>query len=173
MDDLLSPPLARWDGLHLALDLVRVERLLNEFLSTREELRDLSLRGEGDALAAEVTVVWKGVPARVGLEVAEIRLRHRHIGFRMRRLRALGGVPVPRSAVELALKAFDSSLLKVFSGHGIVVVDLRQWLPEELTLEVLTVQGTSRSLHIWFGSGSLRNLPGKGPRLLPADTEFD
>jgi len=91
----------------------------------------------------------------------------------MRRLRALGGIPVPRSAVELALRAFNSPLLKVFSGHGIVVVDLRQWLPEELMLEVLTVQGTSRSLHIWFGSGSLANLPGKGPHLLPADTVSD
>jgi hypothetical protein len=91
----------------------------------------------------------------------------------MRRLRALGGIPVPRSAVELALKAFDSPLLKVFSGQGIVVVDLRQWLPEELMLRVLTVQGTSRSLHVWFGSGGLRELPGRGPRLLPAETEQD
>jgi hypothetical protein len=169
--NLLSPPLARWDGLHLALDLGLLERHLNELLSAREDIRDLSLRGEGDALAAEVTVVWKGVPARVGIELAEIRLRHRHIGFRMRRLRALGGIPVPRSAVELALHAFDSPLLKVFPGHGIVVVDLRQWLPEELMLEVVTVQGTARSLHIWFGPGSLANLPQMGPRLLPADTD--
>ena len=86
VDDLLSPPLARWDGLHLALDLDRVERHVDELLSAREDLRDLSLRGEGDALAAEVTILWKGIPARVGIELAEIRLRHRHIGFRMRRL---------------------------------------------------------------------------------------
>jgi hypothetical protein len=52
-----------------------------------------------------------------------------------------------------------------------VVADLREWLPEELRLEVLTVQGTRRSLHVWFGSGSLANLPQKGPRLLPAATE--
>jgi hypothetical protein len=153
------------------LDLGLLERHVNEVLTARQDLRDLTLRGEGDAIAAEVTVVWKGVPVLVGIELAEIRLRHRHIGFRMRRLRALGGVPVPRSAVELALQAFDSPLLNVFSGQGIVVVDLRQWLPVELVLEVLTVQGTSRSLHVWFGSGSLRNLPGKGPALLPAETD--
>lgn len=173
MEDLLSPPLARWDGLHLALDLGLLERHLNELLSKREDLRDLSLRGEGDALAAEVTVVWKGIPARVGIELAEIRLRYRHLGFRMRRLRALGGIPVPRAAIELALRAFESSLLRVFSGHGIVVVDLRQWLPEELMLRILTVQGSARSLHVWFGSGGLRELPGRGPRLLPAETEKD
>ena len=173
VNDLLSPPLARWDGLHLVLDLGLVERHLNELLSAREDLRDLALEGEGDGLAAEATVVWRGVPARVGLEVAEIRLRHRHIGFRMRKIRALGGLPVPRTAVELALTSLNSSLLSVFSGHGIVVVDLRRWLPEELMLEVLTVQGTTRSLHLWFGPGSLANLPGQGPRLLPAETETD
>ncbi len=171
MDDLLSPPLARWDGLHLALDLGLFERHLNEQLSTRDNIRDLDLTGEGDALAAEVTVVWKGVPARVGIELAEIRLRFRHIGFRMRRPRALAGIPVPRTAVELALQALDSPLLSVFPGQGIVVVDLRQWLPEELMLEVLTVQGTARNLHVWFGPGSLRNLPGRGPALLPAATD--
>jgi hypothetical protein len=168
VDDLFSPPLARWDGLHLVLDLRLLERQLNQVLSARDDLRNLSLRGAGDALAAEATVVWKGVPARVGLEIAEIRLRYRHLGFRMRRLRALGGVPVPRSAVEVALKAFDSPHLKVLVGQGIVVIDLRPWLPDELSLEVLTVQGTSRALHVWFGSGSLANVPGKGPRLLPA-----
>jgi hypothetical protein len=169
VNDLLAPPLARWDGLHLALDLRHVGRHLNDLLAQRDDLRDLALRGRGDALAAEVTVVWKGVPARIGLELAEIRLRHRHIGFRMRRLRALRGIPVPRSAVELALKALASPLLSVFSGQGIVVVDLRRWLPDELVLDILTVQGTARTLHVWFGAGSLANLPGRGPRLLPAE----
>ena len=173
MTDSLSPPLARWDGLHLVLDLDHVERHLNESIAARDELRDLSLRGEGDALGAEVTVVWKGVPARVGLEVAEIRLRHRHLGFRLRKIRALGGIPVPRTAVTLALQALKNPILSVFSGDGILVADLREWLPQELRLEVLTVQGTRRSLHLWFGSGSLANLPGKGPRLLPAKTETD
>jgi hypothetical protein len=170
---LLSSPLARWDGLHLAIDLDHVERLAGEFLSSRDELRDLALDGKGDALAAEVTVLWKGVPARVGLEAAEIRLRHRHLGLRLRKIRALGGVPVPKSAVMLALHALDNPSLKVFLGHGIVVVDLRRWLPEELKLEVLTVQGTRRSLHLWFGSGSLANLPQTGPQLLPGVTDSD
>jgi hypothetical protein len=89
----------------------------------------------------------------------------------MRRIRALGGVRVPRAAVALALQALKNPMLSVFPGDGIVVADLREWLPEELRLEVLTVQGTRRSLHVWFGSGSLANLPQKGPRLLPAATE--
>ena len=124
-------------------------------------------------MAAEFTVVWKGLPARVGMEIAEIRLRHRHIGFRMRRLRALGGIPVPRAAVELGLRSIESAVLSVFSGEGIVVIDLREWLPQELDLRVVTVQGTARSLHLWFGPGGLSDIPYRGPRQLPAGAEVD
>ena len=170
MTVLLSPPLARWDGLHLTLDLDRVERLADELLSSRGQLRDLTLNGSGDALTAGVTVFWKGVPARVGLEVAEIRLRHRHLGLRLRKIRALGGVPVPKAAVIRALEALDHPILSVYAAERIVVADLRHWLPEELDLEILTVQATRRSVHVWFGPGSLKGLPGKGPRLLPAET---
>jgi hypothetical protein len=173
VNDLLTPPLARWDGLHLAIDLDHVERLANEFLSSRQGLRDLSLKGIGDALTAEVSVIWKGVPARVGLEVAEIRLRHRYLGLRLRKIRALGGVPVPKAAVLLALQALDNPTLRIFHGDRIVVADLHEWLPEGLTLEVLTVQATRRRLHVWFGAGSLASLPDRGPRLLPASTESD
>jgi hypothetical protein len=170
VSELFSPPLARWDGLHLVLDLPLVERHLNDILARNERFRDLRLTGEGDALAAEITIMRKGIPARVGLELAEIRLRHRHLGLRMRRLRALGGIPVPRAAVELALRALDSPLVTVFPGQGIVVVDLRRWLPDEVSLQVLTVQGTARTLSVWFGPGGLSDLPGRGPKRLPAET---
>ena len=173
IDYLLSPPLARWDGLHLTLDLARVERHLNELLSSSAAIGDFSLRGEGDALAAEAMVAWKGIPARVGLELAEIRLRYRHLGFRMRKLRALGGVPVPRAAVEVALRSLESPLLRVFPGQGIVVIDLRKWLPEELHLRILTVQGTARSLAVWLAPGRLDELPDRGPRRLPAEIDSD
>jgi hypothetical protein len=171
--DPLSPPLARWDGLHLVLDLQRVERHLNHLLAGADSIGDLRLGGAGDTVAVEATVVWKGVTARVSIELAEIRLHHRHLGFRMRRLRALGGLPVPRAAVEHALKALESPILTVYSGEGIVVIDLRRWLPAELAVRVVTVQAMARSLHLWFGAGELVEVPARGRDLLPADTGSD
>ena len=150
------------------MDLERAEHHVGRALAGSDRMRDLRLRGAGDALEAEVTVLWKGVAARVGLELAEIRLHHRHIGFRMRRLRALGGVPVPRAAVEVALQSLDSPILRVFRGDGIVVIDLRRWLPTQLEVNVVTVQATLRSLHVWFGPGRLDELPGRGPARLPS-----
>ncbi|MEJ2190424.1 MAG: hypothetical protein P8Y93_13650 [Acidobacteriota bacterium] len=86
----------------------------------------------------------------------------------MRKLRALSGVPVPRAAVELGLISLESPLLSVFRGQGIVVVDLRSWLPVELDVEIVTVQATARSMHVWFGPGQLQEIPGRGRRQLPA-----
>jgi hypothetical protein len=85
----------------------------------------------------------------------------------MRRLRVYGGLPVPRAAVEAILDGIDNEIVTVFKGQGIVVVDLRRWLPSELDLKIVTVQATDSSLHLWFGAGGLRDLPGRAPPALP------
>jgi hypothetical protein len=164
----MSGPLARWDGLHLVVDLELTERHLNRALAGNRRIRDLRLRGAGDALEAEITVMWKGIHARVGLQLAEIRLHRRHIGFRMRQVRALGDFPVPRAAIELGLRSLDTSFVRVFQGQGIVVIDLRRWLPGEIEVNVVTVQATRRSLHVWFGPGRLIDLPTGDQSRLPA-----
>lgn len=158
---LTSRSLARWDGLHLVLDLVLVEEHLVQLLADVKQVEGLALAAAGDALDVSVTVKWKGVRSRVALELAELRLRHRHLGFRMRKLRVYGGLPVPRAAVEAILQSINNELITVFRGQGIVVVDLRKWLPPELDLKIVTVQATGSSLHLWFGAGGLRDLPGR------------
>ena len=161
MTTTLTPrTLARWDGLHLVLDLVLVEEHLVRLLADVERIEGIALAAAGDALNVSATVRWKGVRSRVALELAELRLRHRHLGFRMRKLRVYGGLPVPRAAVEAILEGIDHDLITVFRGQGIVVVDLRRWLPPELDLKIVTVQATESSLHLWFGAGGLRDLPG-------------
>jgi hypothetical protein len=153
--------LARWDGLHLVLDLVLVEEHLVRLLAGVDRIDGLALSAAGDAVDVSGTVKWKGVRSRVAVELAEIRLRHRHLGFRMRKLRVYGGVPVPRAAVEAILDGIDSDLITVYRGQGIVVVDLRRWLPPELDLKIVTVQATEGSIHLWFGAGGLRDVPGR------------
>jgi hypothetical protein len=163
MTTTLTPrSLARWDGLHLVLDLVLVEEHLVRLLADVEQIEGLALSAAGDALDVSATVKWKGVRSRVAVEIAELRLRHRHLGFRMRKLRVYGGVPVPRAAVEAILDGIDNELVTVFRGQGILVLDLRRWLPSELDLKIVTVQATESSLHLWFGAGGLRDLPGHG-----------
>ena len=161
-------PLLRWDGLHLVVDLRILERHVVDLMNRTDMVSDLALEGWDDAIRVLATVVWKGLSSRIAIDLAEIRLKRRFLGLRMRRPRALGGVPVPRAAVEAAIKSADAEGVTVFRGEGIVVVDLRKWLPPEVDLSVLTVQATRRSLHIWFGPGKLEDVPHRPKAALPA-----
>ena len=164
---LLLTPLVRWDGLHLVFNLKMVERWLQRQLAGVEMVGDLVLTGAGDGLRLDAKVTWKGLRIPVALELAEIRLRHRRLGLRMRHLRP-GGVPLHRGIVEAVLDHLDQDLVTVIRGQGIVIVDLRRWIPAEVAVSVRTVQATRDYLHLWLGPGSVHDLPGAAPlRLAP------
>ena len=160
-------PLLRWDGLHLVVDLPILERHLDRALEKTDRIEGLVLEGYEDALRVLATVHWKGLGSRVAIDLAEIRLKQRFLGFRMRRPKVLGGVPVPRRVIEMILRSADIDVLTVF-GEGILVLDLRKWLPRELDLRILTIQATERSAHVWFGTGGLQDLPARRRKKLPA-----
>lgn len=148
-------PLLRWEGAHLAVDLPCLAAWLADLLP-RDHLRDLTLIGEGEAVRLEVTGQWAGVGTRFAVEVTELRLRHGLLGGRIRRVSALGGMPLPRGALEELLERLKLRRLRVFSGQGIIVVDLRDLVPKTLDLGVVALQGTERELHLWLGAGSFR-----------------
>ncbi len=168
LETLARPPLVRWDGVHVVLDLGLVERNLRRRIEPVEGVADLALSGIGDTIRLSAVVVWKGVRFRVRLELGEIRLKRRFLGVRLRRARALGGMPVPMGAVERLLRALDEDRVTVLRDQRILVVDLRDWLPQELDISLLTVQATATALHLWFGAGSLRDLPSPARLALPA-----
>jgi len=171
MIDPTSSPLVRWDGFRLVLNLSLVEGMLRRRLAANPYLRDLRLEGAGDAVEASAIAIWKGLETRVAVDLAELRLRHRRLGFRLRRPRVLGGMRLPVRAVEAILESAALDVLTVIRGQGIIIVDLRRWLPPEVTLAVITAQATGGRLHLWFGPGALDDLPGGERKALPASAE--
>jgi hypothetical protein len=165
---MLSSLLLRWDGLHLVIGLDVLQVHLDRLMRRSDRVTNLTLEGREDTVRVFATVAWKGVSSRASLDLSEIRLKHRILGFRMRRLTVFGGLRIPRRAIEAAIQAVDPEGITVFSGDGIVVVDLRGRLPAELDLSVLTVQSTKRALHVWFGSGGLSDVPTPRREALPA-----
>ena len=163
-------PLARWDGIHLVLNLAPVVAHLRRRLERPGGLEDLGLSGSGDRLRVEGVIPWLGARTRIVAELGELRLRSRRLGLRVLRVTALAGVPIPRWIVLSVLQRRYPDLITVLPGSGIVVVDLRRWLPAELALRILTVQVTDHFLHLWVGPGSLHDLPGDRERALPAET---
>lgn len=119
-------------------------------------------------MEASATAMWKGLETRVAVDLAELRLRHRRLGLRLRRPRVLGGVRLPVRAVEAMVESAQLDVVTVIRGQGIVILDLSRWMPPELTLTVITAQATGGQLHLWFGPGALDGLPGGERRALPA-----
>jgi len=157
--DIFPSPLLRWDGVHFVLNLEMLERYLRAYVTAMENVRDLSLEGEGDAIRIRARVAYKGVSTSVRIDLAEIRLKHRHLGFRLRQPRALGGMPLPRRMVEQGLKSAGLDELTIVAGEGIVIVDLRRWIPEQVNFSIRTVQATERYIHLWLGPGSVDDIP--------------
>ena len=167
MSSTTPSPLLRWDPTHLVVDLDRVEAVIAQRLERIEQVESVRLLAAGDALQVVVTLVWKGMRLRGTAQIAEVRLKRRHLGFRLRRIRGLG-VRLPRAAVVAVLDALEDELLTVFRRAGIVVVDLGRWLPPEVDATVLTVQSFGRELHVWLGRGHVVRLPGPDRPALPA-----
>jgi hypothetical protein len=109
---------------------------------------------------------------RVRVELREIRLRHRRLGFRLGHLRALGGIPVPKIAVLRTIQELMPELVTVLPGSDIVVVDLRTWIPPEVCLRVVAVQVVGEGLHVWLASGSVTDIPApQNPQLSAGNPE--
>ncbi|MCK5377878.1 MAG: hypothetical protein KAJ78_00685 [Acidobacteria bacterium] len=159
MSRLLSAPLVRWDDFHMVFDLPAVEWMLRRRLGNVEALSNLELDGRDDRLSVVVQVHWKGVSIRVQVELTEIRIRHRRLGFRLGRLRSLGGLPIPKIAVLRTLQGTVPELVTILPGSDIVVVDLRRWIPPEVSLRIVAVQVVGDGLHVWLASGSVLEIP--------------
>ncbi|RLE36270.1 MAG: hypothetical protein DRJ61_01180 [Acidobacteria bacterium] len=155
----VSAPLVRWDDLHVVFDIPTIERILRLRLAEVEALSNPDLDGQDDRLALVVRVHWKSVSMRVRVELREIRLRHRRLGFRLGHLRALGGLPVPRIAVLRTLQEIMPDRVTVLPGSDVVVVDLRTWIPPEVQLRIVAVQVVGEALHVWLASGSVTDIP--------------
>ena len=150
------------------LSLPLLELRLARRLEAVGRIRGLRLTGIGDGLRVVGSVHWHGMDLAVRAELVEMRLRHRRLGFRVRRIRVLGGVPMPRRAVEGLLASFASERVHVMPGQGIIVVDLSGWLPASLRATVVTVRAGGDALHVWLGPGSLEDLPAPRHPSLPA-----
>jgi hypothetical protein len=159
LEPVSNPPLVRWDGVHLVLSLDLLEDHLRRRTAATEGIADLSLAGEGELIELSARLVWRKLRAPVRVELGEIRLKRRVLGFRLGRLRTAAGMPVPLAVVERLLHGLAPGAVTVLRTSRIVVVDLRRSLPPELDLSLLTVQVVGRQLHLWLGPGTLGDLP--------------
>jgi hypothetical protein len=154
--ELAARPLVAWDAFSLRLDLDMLEYALRRLLPRyTEAIRAVRLAGAGDELEIRVDVAFKGLPARLAARVSELRLRRGFLGCRVERVRGPLGVPVPLGLVAAALRRAAPDLLRLDADDAILLVDLREKLPSEVSVGVRDVRCEGRWLHLDLAPGAL------------------
>jgi hypothetical protein len=162
--ELAARPLVAWDAFSLRLDLDMLEYALARLLPRYTQgIRAVRLAGEGDALEIRVDVAFKGLPARLAARLAELRLRRGFLGCRIERLRGPLGVPVPLGLLAMALRRAAPHLLRLDPDDAILLVDLREHLPNEVSVGVRDVRCEGRWLHVDLAPGALTPRFDAGP----------
>ena len=59
-------------------------------------------------------------------------------------------------------------VLRTSTSEGIVIVDLRRWIPEQVNFNIRTLQATERCIHLWLVPGSVEDLPPGTVKSLPS-----
>ncbi|MFI5143294.1 MAG: hypothetical protein ACHQQS_04835 [Thermoanaerobaculales bacterium] len=154
--ELALRPLVRWDGFTLRIDLDIVELLVNRVLEARASVvRRVLVEGDHGALDLHVTAAWRGLPAQLSARISELRLHRRCFGCRVASLHGPLGLPLPLTIVAGLVRRLDHDLIHFDAEDGILLVDLRRYLPEGLEVRVDDVQCRGRWLEVSLAGGSV------------------
>ncbi len=152
-------PFLAWEPVTASLHLQRLEDLLRRRLARVEALRWLHLSGRGDRLRVVARLAHGRLAAYVAVEVSEVRLLARRLGFRLEGVWIGPGVRLPRTVVWRALGRAAEHGVRVLPRERIVIVDLGPWWPEGLDLVVRGVAVEDGRLLVRLGGGALSDPP--------------
>ena len=156
VSDLVPRPLVLWDGFGLRCDLDLLERLANRELPRRvAQLREVRIGGAGATLEVRVRAAWQGLPAQLVAAVSDLQLHRRFLGCRVVSLHGPLGIPVPISLVAAAVRRFGREVASLDPVDGILLVDLRRYIPGEVQLGIRSAIVSGRVLEIELSPGSL------------------
>lgn len=159
--------LLSWDRFVLRLDLDMLQTVVNQQLEARSlPVSRAEISGHGDELHARLVLSLKGLPARVAVRLAEVRLRRRFLGCRILAVHGPAGIPVPLALLGPAIARFGPSFVHFDASDGVLVVDLRAQVPPGVDCQVSGVRCRGRQLEVELAPGSWT--PSTSDVLLPA-----
>lgn len=163
-------PLISWDDFTVRLDVVQLHAWANREIPGRvQALKRLGLKGfpDGDLLL-QVGFAWKGVPGTVAVRLRNAKVMHGFFGCQLVGVEGPLGVPLPVASAASLLKRVLPGKVQYDSTDGVLLLDLREWLPAGLALAVRRIHCGSESLELVFGPGSFAP---RLPRLATGTTQ--
>jgi len=117
-------------------------------------LRRLHVEGAGDMFEVRLDTAWRGFHTHVRVRLTELRLHRRFVGCRVAAVSGPMGIRLPVSVVGRVARELGRGHLRFYPDDGIVILDLREVLPEGFDLRVRGVVCRDRRLSLELGGGS-------------------
>lgn len=154
-----STPLLAWDGASLRFDRPRLEDVLRRKLAHVDGLDWLGLSGAEDGVRLDLRIRSHRVPIELGLELEEVQIYDRRLGFRVGKVTTFAGLPLPWALVETGLRRLERDEIAIDVDARIVIVDLRGWLPSGLDVSVRRLVVSGDLVLLQLGPGRMERLP--------------
>jgi len=145
----------RWEGLVVVIDEQTINTVLHRVTRRVPEVSDILVEADRGILSLTIKVK-KGVRFPLRSRVTSIRFRDGWLGFGLEELKVFGFLPIPPWIVRRIVSRLPSGLAFFYPDERVVVLNLSDVLPPELSLEVREVRCESGEIRVSFGPSRLR-----------------
>jgi hypothetical protein len=131
----------------VALDATTLNTAVRKALSRVTEIQDLLIEPEGGRLGVMVTLKKARIPVKLRSHFTSLRLKDGFVGFHIDDLVAFGFLPIPNWLLRRVVTRLP---------ERVVVINLRSFLPEELSVQIREVTCEAGEMRFVFGPSQYR-----------------
>ena len=146
----------RWEGLVVALDATTLNTAVRKALAQVTEIQDLLIEPEGGRLGVMVTLKKARIPVKLRSHFTSLRLKDGFVGFHVDDLVAFGFIPIPNWLLRRIVARLPFQSVFFYPEERVVVINLRSFLPEDLSVQIREVTCEAGEMRFVFGPSQYR-----------------
>lgn len=145
----------RWEGLVVAIDATTLNAIARKAIRGVPEVRGILIEPEDGRLGLSVRIK-KGIPVAFRGHLESLRFKDGFLGFTIVDLHVFGVVPIPNWVITKIVARQPEGRASFYPEERIVVVNLNDVLPPELSVQVKEVVCENGEMRFVFGPSQNR-----------------
>ncbi len=145
----------RWEGLTVVVDAATLNAVLRHATRRVPEIREILVEPDDGRLTLTVRARSPFKPP-LRSEITNLRYRDGWLGFNLEHLTVFGFVPIPAWVLKKIVDRQPPGFAFFYPGERVVVLNLTDLLPPELSLEVRDVICENGEIRLVFGPSHYR-----------------
>jgi hypothetical protein len=145
----------RWEGLVVAIDATTLNAIARKAARGVPEIKDILIEPEDGRLGLSVRIK-KGIPVAFRGHLESLRFKDGFLGFTIADLHVFGVVPIPNWVITRIVERQPEGRAFFYPEDRIVVVNLNDVLPPDLSVQVKDVVCENGEMRFVFGPSQYR-----------------